>query len=512
MRFKKSIINSMFLMLQQVIVIVLSFVNRTFVAQRLGMEYLGYTTLFGNIFIWISFAELGFSAISYLLYGALAKNDRTAVSAIVQMFRRGLRLVGITILAVGLLITGLIPYLIKDASAAGILQIYKIYWMQLIAVAIPYFSTHWRLYIQANQEEYICTNLDSIIKIIISVGQFIVLAGGQGIYVYLSVNLLGNVLSAAALEYIGHKKYAGVIIPGTKAMPLRSAGLWKEIKDYIIHRISMLLYNSTDSILISMFCGSVVVAQYGNYTTIYQYTSSLFFTKLFQGIQASLGNFLNVESKENTKRMFSILDTLMYLFACVVCCGYVACFQPFMRWWMGEENTLPVLFLALYICTAYISCDTELLYKYRAVYGHYALDRGWMLGSAVSNLGLSLLLVGSMGVIGIQVGTIVGLLCVAIGRGKVTFIMNPQLSAKEYIKKHGFRGVYFLAQALGVWLLCYYLPVTLPGIFLRGFVAVCVSLLAGGLLFCVSEDARLLPRYLRTKIHLLHRKGGRERE
>lgn len=505
MRFKKSIINSMFLVLQQIIIMVLAFINRTFVAQRLGMEYLGYTTLFGNIFIWISFADMGFSAISYLLYGALAKNDRTAVSALVQMFRRGLRLAGISILVVGALITGVIPYLIKDVSTADIFEIYKIYWMQLIAVVIPYFSTHWRLYIQANQEGYICTNLDSFIKVIISVGQFIVLASGKGIYIYLSVNLLGNTLSAVALEYIGRKKYADVIIPGTKAMPFRSTGLWREIKDYVVHRISMLLYNSTDSILISMFCGSVIVAQYGNYTTIYQYTSALFFTKLFQGIQASLGNFLNVESKENAKQMFSILDTLMYLFACVVCCGYVVCFQPFMIWWMGAENTLPLFFLVLYICTAYINFDTELLYKYRAVYGHYALDRGWMLLSAVSNLCLSLLLVKDMGVAGIQIGTIVGGLCVAIGRGKVTFTINPQLSAKEYIKKHGRRGIYFLAQAVIAWLLGRHLPITLLGIFLRGFVAVGVSAFAGFMLFCVSEDARLLPRYLKLKIQLSHR-------
>ena len=116
----------MFLVLQQIIIMVLAFINRTFVAQRLGMEYLGYTTLFGNIFIWISFADMGFSAIRYLLYGALAKNDRTAVSALVQMFRRGLRLAGISILVVGALITGVIPYLIKDVSTADIFEIYKI--------------------------------------------------------------------------------------------------------------------------------------------------------------------------------------------------------------------------------------------------------------------------------------------------------------------------------------------------------------------------------------------------
>lgn len=500
MRFKKSLINSSFLTLQQLIIMVLAFASRTIFARYLGMEYLGYTTLFGNIFIWLSFAELGFSAINYLLYSALAQNDRMAISSIMRTYRDGLRLTGVVILVIGVSITKLLPLLIKDVPTENLFEVYSIYWLQLVAVVVPYFSTHWRLYIVACQEEYICTNLDSVIRIFVSAGQILVVVTGRGIYSYLIMNLVGNIVTAAVLEYIGHKKYADVIVPGTKAMPLRSTGLWKEVKDYIIQRISLLLYNSTDSILISMFCGSVIVAQYGNYTTIYQYTSSLFFTKLFQGIQASLGNFLNVESKENAKRMFSILDTLMYLFACVVCCGYVACFQPFMMWWMGAENTLPMFFLVLYICTAYISFDTELLYKYRSVYGRYALDRGWMLGSAVLNLGLSLLLVKGMGVAGIQIGTIAGLLCVVIGRGKVTFIMNPQLSAQEYIKKHGLRGIYFLAQALVVWLLCRYLPITLPGVFLRGFVAVCFSALAGVLLFCVSKDARLLPQYLKVKL------------
>ena len=175
-----------------------------------------------------------------------------------------------------------------------------------------------------------------------------------------------------------------------------------------------------------------------------------------------------------------------------------------MNWWMGEENTLSDGFLLLYIFTAYISLDTELLYKYRSVYGYYKLDRGWSILSAVLNLGVSLLLVQKMGLIGIQIGTIVGLLCMVVGRLQGVFFMNPQFSLKTYLKKHFCRGVYFLIQAAITYFLCFRIPHSLSGLVLRGIIAVVVSGLAGIILMCVSKDARLLPKYLKTKIHLLH--------
>ena len=504
MRFKKSVTNSIFLVLQQIVVMALAFASRTVFARYMGMQYLGYTTLFGNIFIWFSFADMGFAAINFMLYKALAEEDRFKISSIVQMYRKGLRLAGIVILGFGFAITGVIPYLVHQQENLNIKELYAIYWIQLITTAIPYFSMHWRLYMQANQCGYICTSLDTIIHVFTSMGQILVLVQGTGIYAYLFVTLLGNIFSVFVLEYIGNKKYADVIIPGIQALSLKESGILKEIRDYIAQRISALVYNSTDSILISAFCGATVVGRYGNYTTIYQYTSALLFTKLFGGIQASLGNFLNQESPESAKRMFSILDTLMYLFTCVTCCGYIVCFQPFMNWWMGEENTLSDGFLLLYIFTAYISLDTELLYKYRSVYGYYKLDRGWSILSAVLNLGVSLLLVQKMGLIGIQIGTIVGLLCIVVGRLRVVFFMNPQFSLKTYLKKHFCRGVYFLIQAAITYFLCFRIPHSLSGLVLRGIIAVVVSGLAGIILMCVSKDARLLPKYLKTKIHLLH--------
>ena len=85
MRFKKSVTNSIFLVLQQVVVMALAFASRTVFARYMGMQYLGYTTLFGNIFIWFSFADMGFAAIGFMLYKALAEEDRFKISSIMQM-------------------------------------------------------------------------------------------------------------------------------------------------------------------------------------------------------------------------------------------------------------------------------------------------------------------------------------------------------------------------------------------------------------------------------------------
>ena len=95
--------------------ILVQFVSRTVFIQVLGREYLGLGGLFTNILMMLSLAELGFGeAITFSLYGPLAREDQKAIRGLMQMFRRIYTLVGAFVLAAGLSLTPFLQYFVKD--------------------------------------------------------------------------------------------------------------------------------------------------------------------------------------------------------------------------------------------------------------------------------------------------------------------------------------------------------------------------------------------------------------
>ena len=69
--------------------------------------------------------------------------------------------------------------------------------------------------------------------------------------------------------------------------------------------------------------------------------------------------------------------------------------------------------------TIYANAVTEIVYKYRSVFGGYKNDRNFVMASAVSNLLVSIPGAMFFGVPGVQFGTLVAFLLIAYGRNRL---------------------------------------------------------------------------------------------
>ena len=66
-----------------------AFVERTFFLKTLSADYLGLNTLFANVLVVLSIAELGIgSAISFALYKPLAERDDEKIASLMYFFKR----------------------------------------------------------------------------------------------------------------------------------------------------------------------------------------------------------------------------------------------------------------------------------------------------------------------------------------------------------------------------------------------------------------------------------------
>ena len=93
---------------------VVPFLMRTVMIRRMGAEYLGLNSLFSSILHILNLAELGVGvAMVFSMYKPVAEDDGPTICALMRLYRRYYRLIGVFIGAVGLVLTPFIPHLIS---------------------------------------------------------------------------------------------------------------------------------------------------------------------------------------------------------------------------------------------------------------------------------------------------------------------------------------------------------------------------------------------------------------
>ena len=110
--------------------LVLPFIVRTILIYRFGVDYLGINSVFASVLEVLSVMELGFgTAIVYNMYKPVAEGDTGQICAYLSYYRRIYRIIGLMILAAGLLIIPFLKVLVKDPELPGGLNLYACYFI-----------------------------------------------------------------------------------------------------------------------------------------------------------------------------------------------------------------------------------------------------------------------------------------------------------------------------------------------------------------------------------------------
>ena len=138
-RTRNSIRNIFFATVDRLVTLLVPFVIRTIMIKTLGPEYLGLSNLFASILTVLSLAELGVgSAMVYAMYRPVAEDDKTAISALLKLYRTIYRFIGGFILTVGLALMPFLRSLINGDIPAE-LNLYIVYLLSLAQTVFSYF-------------------------------------------------------------------------------------------------------------------------------------------------------------------------------------------------------------------------------------------------------------------------------------------------------------------------------------------------------------------------------------
>lgn len=504
-RTQKAKRNILFELMNAVVKNVLPFVTRTVMIYVLGKMYLGLSSLFTSILQVLSLAELGFgSAVVYSMYKPLAEEDHAAVNALLNLYRKIYRVIGLCILALGLAVMPFLRRLISGEIPAGI-NLYLLYGVSLADTVISYFLfAYKKSLLQANQRSDIISKINMVLN---AAGSFLrigILLIARNYYLYClvapCVTIGQNLLADAAVRRMYPQYSCEGDVPAEQVDKIR-----KNVTGLVTYKIGGVFRNSFDSIVLSSFLGLGVLGCYNNYYYIINTIINLMQT-VTNSMIASIGNKLVLATKAENHADFQKFQLgYMWINAWCTVCLYCL-YQPFMRLWVGEDMMFSDSVMIVFCVYFFVRLMNLLCYAYRQAAGLWWEDRYRPLVEAFSNLLLNVILVRYIGVLGVLLSTVLTLIPFNTIWG--SYVLYSKFFTEEKYSKYLLRLCYYAAAALigcvATGYCCQMLPVeSLVGVLIaRGCVCVVVPNILFLLLFrplpefaaCVQFGKKLLLR------------------
>lgn len=404
-------------MLLKVCMMVLPLLMRTAMIYLMGVKYLGLNGLFTSILHTLNLAEMGVGMVMvYGMYKPIAEDDTSQISALLNLYRKYYRIIGLVIAVAGVLLTPVIPKLITGEIPSE-LNIYVLYYLNLAATVMTYWLyAYKKSLLQAHQRVDILSLISVLTNVVQYVVQFLVLYFTRDYYLYVLVLMatmaLNNVVSAIVVD----KKYPDYkprgTLPKTEIKKINQS-----VRDLVTGKVGNVVLKSVDTIVISAYMGLDILAIYQNYYFILTSISNIF-EIILSSLTAGLGNSIVVETKQKNYRDLKVLSLMFTWLTGVSTCCLLGMYQPFMMLWVGQELMLEYGIVICFAVYFYVLVLNRLLNIYKDAAGIWHQDRFRPLIAAIVNLTLNLLLIRRWGLYGILLSTVI-----AIGLVEIPWVM-----------------------------------------------------------------------------------------
>ena len=477
--------------INKILVLLLPFLVRTVLIQRLGADYVGISSLYSSILQVLNVTELGFSsAIIYSMYEPVAKNDIPEIKSKIRLFYTIYKLVGTIILIGGIIALPFLPKLI-DGEAPSDVNIYLAFIIFLANTVISYFTYGYKnSVLTVYQRDDLISKTNSFITIVKCLIQILVLILFRNFYVYAVIIPVTTLLGNLILNHLSNRLHPELndkykfSLSGLK-------GIRKQIGGIAIGRISLVCRNSFDSIILSSLFGLNLTAIYSNYYFVFSSIGG-FMSILITSMSASVGNSLVTESVEKNERDHRKFDFYYEAITgfCVMC--LYSLYQSFMNVWVGESLMLPRISMILFCVYFYVNHLAQIRSVYSEAAGLWWHFRFLSILEMVANLILNFLLGNLMGIDGILIATIItAFLCSFLG---CTIITYKELFKQSSIKYFGSNVLYFLVTIGG----CLIVDAVSQRIYVSGWISliikgiVCagIAIVYLGLIYCLIKPTR----------------------
>lgn len=391
------------------------FLLRTVFIYFLGMEYLGLNSLFTSVLQVLNLAELGVgSALVFSMYKPIAEDDTEKICALMNLYKRYYRIIGLVVLVAGLVLLPFIPKVIAGSVPSDI-NIYTVYVLNLATTVASYWMFAFRnCLLAAHQRNDIVSKISFCTSTAQYIAQAVLLVAFRNYYLYLIIALCTQILTNIITAIITRKMYREYSAEGQlKREEIKEIN--QRVKDLFTAKFGSVIVNSADSVVISAFLGLSLLAVYNNY---YYIMSSImgFISIIFNSCMGGIGNSIIIDSLDKNYHDFRLMTFVVGWILAVASTCFMCLYQPFMLLWVGEKNIFNIDIVILFVIYFFV-CELAMVWAtYKDAAGIWHEDRFRPLISASTNLVLNIFFVKvvGIGIHGILLSTIISYVFIAM--------------------------------------------------------------------------------------------------
>lgn len=472
------------------VALLLPFINRTIMIHLMGDQYVGLGSLFNSILSVLNLAELGIgSALVYHMYKPIAEGDEDTICALMNFYRKCYRIIGLCVLACGLILLPFLQFLIKGECPREI-NVYILYILYLAQTVISYnLFAYKNSLLGAHQRNDITSKLGLVMNITNLLSQMFVLIFVRNYYIYIGVGMIYGILNNLLQAYIVNKLYPQYKCRG-KLDSTIVQDLKKKVMGLMSTKIGNVVIHSADNIVISAFLGLSVVGWYNNY---YYIMSSVigFLDVMLWSLTAGIGNSIVTETVATNHRNFNKIN-FMYQWIVSWCSVCLLClYQPTMKVW-NPKGMFPFYIVCLLVFRFFAGRCVQITFVYKDAMGLWWEDKWRPVISAVVNLVVNIILVNKIGIAGVIISTFVCSVFISTPWGNIVLFKNYfKKGLGKYFAKLAYN--YFVTFIICVcsFLVCEQIPV-------YGFMAIIVR----AIVCCILPNILLFIFYFKSQEYM----------
>lgn len=445
-RVKKTLLNARVNLIFYFLQLLLSFFSRKIFLDCLGDDFIGLTGTLQNLLGFLNLAELGIgSAIGFLLYKPLYDHNEEKLTEIISVMGYLYRWIGCIILIGGVILSAFLPFIFPLDRANGPEPatpfaphinygiIYFAFYAFLGSSLIGYFINYRQNLLGADQRNYVVTayfQTANLIKVLI---QMALAYWTKNLWLWIAIEFTFGIIYSIILNWKINQTYPWLKanIRLGKKMFKKYPEVMKKTKQLFIHRLGGFVQFQTIPFLIYAFSSLNLVAYYQNYTIVISRVSS-FFSNLFTGIGASVGNLIAEGNKEKILNVFWELLSLRFFLAGIICIPSFLLIEPFIKIWIGEEYILPEITLVLILIPIFIGVIRSTVDEFNFGFGNF-WDVWAPISESVILISVSIICGYFLGLNGVLLGQISSLtLIILLWKPFMLFHWGFKLSVFKY--------------------------------------------------------------------------------
>lgn len=418
--------------LYQACTLIVGFLLRKYLVDYLGIYNLGVTGVFENAMAMLNLLDFGIgSACMYYLYKAFAKENREQVATVYVYFRKIYRKVALAILVIGLLVLLNIQLIIDIENNRLFLQL--VFALFLLKAVLNHLLICPRTCLQCDGKRYIGTVADLGSMIVFAFIKIYFLTKTGSLVIYLIILIIEMLMAVLYIYYRFIKEYRDIDFSNAKRDEQIEEGIAAYSRSLAVSNINFVVYSSTDNIVLSKFCGTVIVGYMSNYYMIVNAVKG-FLTQVTSAVEANLIKNYNVDHMDKKAEYdLSMFFCFVISSFCGVCLYNLT--DPFISLYFGQGFVLDkkiILFMSIALLIAYFKKPSSTVVISRKMVNR---EIPFTVSMMVTNIVLSILLSYKLGPVGVLLGTVISESILFIGDEILAYNSGIGLGKDTLIKK-----------------------------------------------------------------------------